>query len=101
GESLDPADHELSDPLHQASVADGERRGDPPGQSHENHGQNEEGKSDPRVALDPREHMIGVLSEAGDEHHDSMRQNKEYEPAKRDEVDRASRLAVQYFPNDP
>src|SRR6185437_16506404 len=59
------------------------------------------GKPDPRLALDPREHMIGVLSETGYEHHDSMRQDEEHKPAKRDEVDRAGGLAVQYFPKDP
>jgi hypothetical protein len=61
GQSLDPADHELSGPLHQAGVSDRERRGDPPSPPHGRHGQDEEREPAPGVVLHAEEHMIRVL----------------------------------------
>src|SRR6185437_391646 len=66
GEPLDPADHELSDPLHQSGMTDGEWRGDPPGKPDEHHGHDEKREAYPGMALYPGEHVVGVLPQAGD-----------------------------------
>ena len=53
------------------------------------------------VALDAGEHVVRVFPQAGDEHHDPVRQDEQHEPAERDEVDRPHRLPVQQPPDQP
>ena len=79
-------------------MLDGERRCDPPSQTHESHGHDEKRKASPCVALHPREDVVRVLSKTGNEHHDTVRQDEQHEPAERNEVGGAGRLPVQHGP---
>ena len=42
-----------------------------------------------------RKHVVRVLADAGDEHHDTVRQDEQHEPDERNEVDRAGDLPVE------
>ena len=72
-------------------------KGEATSQADHQDGHREEKQRKPRPGgvVDAAEHVVGVLPDAGDEHHGAMRQDEADEPGERDEVDRAHRLPVE------
>lgn len=94
-QSHDPADHERAGALHQTGVPDGEGRRQQPGDRQDCHRQYEHRKTCPGCVIHAAEHMVGVLPNAGDEHHDAMCEDEAHEPGKGDEMNRPHRLPVE------
>jgi len=99
-EVLERTDDRLSDPLHDARVADGERRGgDPPDDDH-HHRCGEEPEPHPTAVVASAVDMVEVDQQAGGEHEGHVKHDEDQEPGEHEEVQRACRLDAE-DPADP